>query len=453
MRGAALLTALVAAAALPAGPPGIGIPIVAALVGVTVLTRARPSLDLLLFGVLAIALAASAAALDADWVVALDLATCILLATVAVGGVRLTAPLAPIAALNELPALAPRPGERGLPVLRGALAGCLLVVPFGALFWTGDAAFAALGDSLPIPSLDSLPEQSVTFALVLVATVGLTVATQRRRETPSVDVPRRPLLEWALPLVALDALYLVFVGVQAGVLFAGSDYVNRTTGLTYAEYAREGFWQLLAAATLTLVVIAAAVMFAHTRSRTERRILRVLLGLLAALTLLTVTSALHRLRLYETAFGLTRLRLFAEAFAVWLGGVFVLLLIAGALVAVRRHLARIALAATALALVVFATLSPDRVIAQRNIQRWHDTGRLDIAYLRTLSADAVPALTSLPQPLRSQALAPLARRLAKDEPWSSANLSRHRARALLGERSARPVSREGDRRSTPRAAP
>jgi hypothetical protein len=434
MRGAALLSALAASAFLPAGPPGIGVPIVGSLVAATVILRARLSLDLVLFGSLALGLVAMAAVLDAGWVVAIDLAGSVLLTTIAVGGVRLTAPIAPVVGLSALPALVPRPGARFSPALRGAFAGGLLVVPFGALFWTGDAAFAAVGRSVPVPDLRTLPTQAVTFALVLVGTLGLTVAAQLRLATPGVKVPKRPFLEWAVPLGALGALFLTFVSIQARVLFGGNGYVLRTTGLTYAHYARRGFWQLIAAAALTLVVISAAIVFARVRTKAERRVLYSLLGALSLLTLLTVASALYRLRLYEGAFGLSRLRLFAEAFSVWLGALFALLLVAGLSRAVARQFARIALALTATGLLAFSLANPDRLIARRNVERWRDTGRLDVDYLQTLSADAVPVVTSLPEPLRSRALAPMIARLARSEPWSSANLSRHRSRSLLMHR-------------------
>lgn len=434
MRGAALLSALAAAAFLPAGPPGIGVPIVGLLVAATVLFRASRSLDLLLFGSLALGLAAMAAVLDAGWVVALDLAGAVLLATIAVGGVRLTAPIAPIVGLSTLPALVPRPGARLSPALRGAVAGGLLVVPFGALFWSGDAAFAAAGHSVPLPGLDALPEQAVTFALVLVGTLGLTVATRFRLETPALQAPKRPFLEWAVPLGALGALFLAFIAVQARVLFGGNGYVLRTTGLTYADYARSGFWQLIAVAALTLVVVSAAIVFAQVRTRAERRVLQSLVGALSLLTLLTVASALHRLRLYEGAFGLSRLRLFAEALSVWLGALFVLLLAAGASRAVARQLARITIGLTAAGLLAFSLANPDRLVASRNVERWRDTGRLDVGYLRTLSADAVPVVASLPEPLRGRALGPVTARLTHTEPWSSANFSRHRSRSLLTQR-------------------
>jgi hypothetical protein len=72
-----------------------------------------------------------------------------------------------------------------------------------------------------------------------------------------------------------------------------------------------------------------------------------------------------------------------------------------------------------------------------------ETGRLDISYLQALSADAAPALAKLPPALRRRGIAALADRLDSDDPWSFANLSRHRARTLL----------EGDAAPTPPTSP
>jgi hypothetical protein len=144
-------------------------------------------------------------------------------------------------------------------------------------------------------------------------------------------------------------------------------------------------------------------------------------------------SALHRLRLYEDAFGLTRLRLAAEVLALWLGGLFGLLIAAGVVARVLRQLPRAVIAGTAAALLAFSLANPDGLIAKRNVERWRETGDLDVIYLQTLSADAAPALAELPAGLRNRALEPLAARLAADEPWSSANLSRHRARQLVSQ--------------------
>jgi hypothetical protein len=440
VRWLALQAAVLAAAVLPYAPLGIGVPLVAAIVAVAVATSVTRSVDAWLFGGLALALACMAAWLDATWVVAPDLVAACVLATFAVSGVSIVAPAAPVRALAEAPALAPSPRPEWAPAARGALLGSLLVIPFGALFWSADAAFAELGRSLPWSSLETAPGRVVVFTVVLLGAVGLALAARRPR--PTAGLPEGSKLgrgEWAMSLLLLDLLFLGFVLVQATVLFGGHDHVLETAGLTYSEYARQGFWQLIAAATLTLVVVAASLRLAAVRSRADRLLLRALVGVLCALTLVIVASAVERLHLYEDAFGLTRERLAAETFSLGVGGLFVLVLVAGVVPAVRSRFARIAIAGAAAGLLAFSLSSPDGRVAARNVERWRATGDLDVAYAQELSADAVPSLAELSEPLRERVLAPYRTRLADDEPWSSANRSRRRARGVLSRDGYRPT--------------
>jgi len=437
MRWPALLAAALAAAVLPYSRAGIGVPLVAAIVALAVAVSARGSARLLVFGGLALALACIPAWRDAPWIVAIDLLAACLLATVAVAGVSLGATAAPVRALVDVPPLLPSGGAQWIPAARGALLGSLLVVPFGALFWSADAAFAQLGGSLPLPSLSSAPGRVLVFLGVLIGAVGLALA--ERRPGPRTSLPAMSRLtrwEWAFPLILLDLLFLAFVLVQAAVLFGGHGHVLETAGLTYSEYARQGFWQLIAAASLTLAVVGTALRVAAVRTRAERLLLRGLVGCLCVLTLVVVASAIRRLHLYEDAFGLTRARLAAETFSLSVGALFVLVLVAGLAPAVRARFATIAVAGAALGLLAFSLSNPDGRVAARNVERWRNTGRLDIAYVQSLSADAVPALAQLPDPLRGRVLAPYRVRLAAGEPWSSANLSRRNARAILAAATA-----------------
>jgi hypothetical protein len=432
MRAAALAAALAAAAFLPGEPLGIGVLIVAALVAVAARAGTPLGAQGVVLGTLALMLAAVPTALDADWVVALDLAAAWLLACAAVGGLSLGAPLGPLVRLRGAPALAPGVPPGVAPAVRGTLLGGLLVVPFGALFVQADAAFSQLAEDVPLPALGSLPGRIVVFALVLLAAVGLAL-TARWPLRGRIPRPTRKLApwEWGIPLGLLVALFLAFVLVQLTVLFGGRRHVLETAGVTYAAYARQGFWQLLAAAGLTLVVIGAALAFAATPERKHRLALRLLLGALCGLTIVVLVSALHRLLLYEDAFGLTRSRLFAEAIAVWLGGLFALLVAAGLVRAVGANLARIVVVGTAVGLLAFSFANPDELVAERNVDRWRETGRIDLFYLQELSADAADALAELPPHLRAEALRPLAIRLEQPEPWSSFNSSRDGARELL----------------------
>jgi hypothetical protein len=204
----------------------------------------------------------------------------------------------------------------------------------------------------------------------------------------------------------------------------------RTANLTAAEYARGGFWQLLAVTVLTLVVIAATVRFAATATAADRLWLRVVLGALAGLTLVIVVSALTRMWSYQQAYGFTVLRLLVEAAEVWLGVVYVLVIAAG--VKLRTSWLPRAVIATGIGtLLVLGALNPDKLIAEQNVARWQETNKIDVPYLAGLSVDAVPALAELPPELRTCLLVKMADGLALDDDWRSWNLSRQQARTVL----------------------
>lgn len=432
MRGFALAAALTAAAFLPGNRLGVAVPVVAALMLAAAGVALRVSALRLALGLLALALAAQAALLDATWVVALDLAVAWALASFAAGGLTVAALTAPGTRLRQAPALLPQASKRHVPALRGSAIGAVVVLPFLLLFLSADAVFAGFAEDLPLPSGDSLLGRVSILAVVLAAALGLGL-TARSRLSEWGRLPRTRLsfIEWVIPLALLDLLFLAFVTVQLAVLFGGHDRVLATEGLTYAEYARSGFWQLLAVSTLTFAVLGAALIYARTSGRRESVVLRVLLGGLCALAFVVVVSALRRLGLYEDTFGLTRLRLLVETVELWLG--MLLLLVAAAIMApaARQRLAPIAVLATSIGLLAFSFSDPDRRIAERNVERWRNSGTIDLDYLAGLSADATPALVELPARQRKSATSRIRERIAEDDPWSSANRSRARARDLL----------------------
>ena len=129
--------------------------------------------------------------------------------------------------------------------------------------------------------------------------------------------------------MVLDVLFASFVAVELTVLFGGRRHVLATSGLTYAEYARQGFWQLLTVTALTLALVAVAVSKAERASKPDRVIVRVLLGTLCLLALVIVASAIHRMSIYEQAYGFTRLRVFVLATEFWLGAALILVMVAG----------------------------------------------------------------------------------------------------------------------------
>jgi hypothetical protein len=231
-----------------------------------------------------------------------------------------------------------------------------------------------------------------------------------------------PRWEWALPLGVLDVLFIAFVVVQATVLFGGHRHVLETEGLTYAEYARQGFWQLLWVSALTLVVLSGVIRVAGRASAADRRLLRILVGTTCLTSVVVVISAIHRMSLYQEAYGFSVQRLMVIAMELWLGAVFVLIAVAG-IGMTGRWLPRAVLVTGVLTLLGVAALNPERWIADHNVDRYEQTGQLDADYLLDLSTDVEPALVRLPQAMRE-----CARYRDRDrEAWYEFNLSRSRA--------------------------
>lgn len=392
--GAAAVTAAVL---LPGAPLGIGVPVVALLVAAAVGRRIWP-----------LALAAAPALRDAGWVVALDLAGAAVLSSIVLAGGETLDQVArgAVAAVTRLPllrklvAVPVRLRQLG-PAAFGTALGGVLVVPFGALFLSADGAFAELARNA-LPAVDLLPARFVAFALVAVSAAGLFAAAHSAPPAPAGEPGVRfGRLETTIALVLLDLLFVAFVVVQFAVLFGGHDHVLHTAGLTYAEYARHGFWELLAVAFLTVAVIVGA--------RRWGRPHPLLIAALAGLCLVVVASSLRRMGVYESVYGFTRLRISVQAIDWWLAGVLVLAL------APARFAPRAAVVWTAAALAAFTLANPDALIARHNVDRWHETGKIDRSYLESLSADATPALRRVPG---------LVPPLPRPGPWSSWSVAR-----------------------------
>ncbi|MGW0822382.1 DUF4153 domain-containing protein [Streptomyces sp. NPDC002845] len=338
-----------------------------------------------------------------------------------------------------------RSGEargRVTPVLRALAAAAVLLLVFGALFAGADAAFAdLLGALIPDASVSDGPWRLLLLALGLVGALAAARTAAAPVQWDRVEVPEgraRGRVEWALPLIVLVVLFAAFNAVQLAVLFGGYDAVLEKTGQTYAEYARQGFWQLLLVTLLTLLVIVLALRWAPRTRSGDRRLVRAVLGTLCALALVVVASAVRRMDMYVEAYGLTRLRISVLAVELWLGLVIVLVMAAGVWGA--RWLPRAVAASAAAGVLVFGLVSPDGLVAERNVQRYEDTGRFDLAYARGLSADAVPALDRLEEPMRSCALRAVAADLGeRDRPWYATSWGEAEARRILDER---PVAKD-----------
>ena len=242
------------------------------------------------------------------------------------------------------------------------------------------------------------------------------------------------ITEIAIVLSTLNALFLAFVTIQVRYLFGGHALVQRTAHLSYAEYARQGFFELVTVALLGLVVLVAGHSVLRRENSTDWRWFASLAFALVSLILVVMVSAVTRMHMYVEVYGITRDRLYATAVLGWVS----LIIVWFCATTLRRRPERFAAGALAsLFLVVFTlnAMNPDSYIVRINTSR---PGRsVDSAYLAQLSDDAVPQLVaSLPSLSKSEKDAVLATLQIRSkelsgEDWRTWDVSAARAEASL----------------------
>ena len=439
------------------GPPGIGYLLAATLAASGMGFVARPRPQALAFLVAGLALVSFTVVRASPVLAGLDLLTGVGLFALAGAfaregnllqtGVRAyaartlgwTRSIHTAAAFLVRPLAGLLPGRRRpLVVARALLIALPVGLAFAFLLASADAVFAKL---LSAP-LEQLPFGELPRHMVVVAAAGAAFSTLALRSSVPIRLGRsahpieggglRPS-DWISLLATVDTVFALFVGVQLFTFFGGRRHVLAVTGLTFAEYARSGFWQMLAAVTLTGLVIAATWIGGRPAAGRRRTLFMVLASVLVGLSLVVLASAFQRLVLYEREFGYTWPRLIPHA-AILLTAA----LLACALVAIltgrTAWLATAALTLGLLTLVGLNVLDPEAFIAERNIARVARGYELDTRELASLSADAVPAIAiALPQlkpPIRKQVERDLSclraelRRGVTRFGWASFNLAR-----------------------------
>ena len=198
----------------------------------------------------------------------------------------------------------------------------------------------------------------------------------------------------------LTIIYLFFSGIQIIYLFLGQ--MQLPEGYTYAEYAREGFFQLLAVSVLNLIIVLICMSFFK-----ESRILKVILTLMSVCTFIMIASSALRMIIYIRYYYMTFLRIFV----LW-SLVVLFLLFAGIVISIYKErfpLFRYSMTVVTVLYIILSFSHPDYIIASVNLANapqsiegmsrksnnslfLTDEAYNDFEYLSFLSADAAPAI-------------------------------------------------------------
>lgn len=402
--------------------------------------RASETLKLLNFGSASLLAAFAAARAHGHPLWRADLAEqCARLARPALHAVA--GALAFVRAKVELPTHARSGGAR---VAGRALMGILIALPlllvFGALFMEADLAFRSIVERLTDIDLARIVSHVVFTLWLAWGTCGALVflLLSRAEDRGPLKLPqiaRLGTVEIGVALGLVNLLFLAFILVQVGYLFGNADLVRLTPGLTYAEYARHGFFQLVVVVALALPMLLAG---DWLLAGADRKTFRAQAALLVLMLGVVLVSAAWRMRLYQQAYGWTEQRFYVTGFLLWLAAA--LAWFGATTLRGKREWFTSGAIAAGLALVMgLNIINPDAWIARQNLAlhaRSGDPEAIDAAYLASLSSDAFPVLAEALPDLPEEARRLIEERFARWQShqtgdWRTWSLADHRAAKLL----------------------
>ena len=201
-------------------------------------------------------------------------------------------------------------------------------------------------------------------------------------------------LGFAIVLAAVAALYLLFLGVQSAGLFGGAEYLAQK-GLSYAEWARSGFFQMVGVTVVNLTLLLAAVQWSRREGGAWRAV-RLLSALLTAESLLLLLSAAWRMTLYVDVYGLS----FKRCMTYWGMGMMAAFLLAAAWKVWRPdfRFCRVVFPLALAGWLVINCVPVDYLVAKDQVDRYlsGESGVLDAEYLLyDLSYDTLSQLERL----------------------------------------------------------
>lgn len=235
-------------------------------------------------------------------------------------------------------------------------------------------------------------------------------------------------------LTMLNGVYLLFIAVQFSYFF--NDGLE--SGFTYATYARQGFFELMVVTIINWTVLIGFMKRVKSEGKGLKLFIKILYSALIAESGILLLSAYQRLSLYEEMYGYTIDRLLAHSFMLFLIVIF-------AYTFVRVWLENLSLLHFYLiSAFVFYTLlnvvNLEEMIVENNMERYEETGKIDIYYLDYIGAEGVKGLITL---YEQEPDYPELKRVlyenkadliySEDASWQSYNFKRNEVQEMLKE--------------------
>ena len=291
--------------------------------------------------------------------------------------------------------------EKKYLVWKKILIGVLISVPVLfvvlSLLMSADTEFERMMGG--IPQLFKLVDEEIIFRTIVVliytfAFFGLMQVLWNKQikaivQKETVQLFKMDAIISITVLVLINAVYLLFTIIQFKYFFSGSLQGD----FTFAEYARKGFFELLFVTLINLTITVTILNFVKPAGNFMKRFIQILLTALVLSSGVMLSSAFIRLSMYEAAYGFTFIRVMAHSFMIFLVVIYMYTLFK--IWIEKLSLFHFYFISSLIYYTAMNMIDVEKIVVENNIDRYEQSGKIDLYYLNSLSYTGVLGLVKL----------------------------------------------------------
>jgi len=274
-----------------------------------------------------------------------------------------------------------------------AVPALFVIVP---LLISSDDAFRGMMDNIVSSSAGNLSK--ALFGLILsVFVISYAFSLQKGRKEQAKPVKIRDIENVYIIsfLSAISVCYLLYLFSQLAYFFSAFSGFLPDGQITYAEYARKGFFEMCVIAVINLVIVFLALLIAKKKDGKVCNPIKTLTTFVAIFTCIIISTAISKMALYIGVYGMTVLRLTTSAFMIFLAVIFISVILR--IFLTKINIVKIALIAAGGILLVLGTVNVNAVCAKYNYENYvsGQLDSIDVNALYELGDEGIPYLVKL----------------------------------------------------------
>lgn len=280
------------------------------------------------------------------------------------------------------------------------LLSCLCAVPVVVvvlpLLLASDAAFQGMMRSMFSDTPESLAKVIAGILLsVPLISYGFSLKNRRVSKIKSGNSKGMDSIYIVSFLSVISACYVLYLFSQLAYFFSAFQGFLPNGKITYAEYARKGFFEMCTIAVINLAIVFSALLLAKKKNGKAGRGVQAVTTFICLFNLIIIATAISKMILYIDAYGMTVLRLTTSAFMVFMGIVFISLILR--IYSAKINILKTGLISAGCIVLILGTANVNRICAAYNYESYC-SGKLDsidVDAIYHLGDEGVPYLVKL----------------------------------------------------------